>query len=61
MKRGVGLYALFAVLLTGAHFASGPVSRKAPSAASTEAVAELAPKDALPAETACEAFANSEP
>ena len=60
MKRGVGLYALFAFLVAGAHFASGPASRKAPSATTTEAAVERAPKDAGPAETTCEAFANPE-
>jgi hypothetical protein len=56
MKRGMGTIALFAVLLAGARFASRQASTS--STVNAGAKPQSVPRESLPEDDSCEAFAN---
>ena len=56
MKRGAGFVALFAFLITGLHFASGPATMKETAGISAGESIGAAPKPVTRQDTTCEAF-----
>jgi hypothetical protein len=56
MKRGAGLLALFAFVITGLHFTGGPVTMKELSEVTAAGTLKPAPKPVTREDTTCEAF-----
>src|SRR5579864_66118 len=56
MKRGAGFVALFAFLITGLHFATGPATMKETARISAGESIAAAPKAITREDTTCEAF-----
>ena len=56
MKRGAGYFALFAFLIGGLHFASGPATTREASEVKAGETTAGAPRTMMREETTCEAF-----